>query len=360
MPKSFEHKLLKNQVFLNPFNFTQPSLSFISLKIFFLLLIQLLCLVLTKSYASLFVALAALTAALSVSAILYLFTDELIYNYINVLNQGLIIGLLLPSSYPLITVFAIVFLTIIFSRLFIFKTINSWTNITAISVIIAWIIGKKFFPDFFVTSEILSLKNSSLYLIQNGSFSIYQFDNAITSFLNSTLFKLLKVTIPEGYISLLWDSYSIIPAFRFNFITIISSIILFSDNSFSGIIPSIFLVTYGIFVRIFVPAFFGGDFFQGDILLSFLTSGVLFSAVFMIQFYGTIPSTITGKFILGIITGIVGFLIMGCGTSPIGMVYTILVSNIFNMIIRLVEEKQNLKTRSKVLIKLNNKEITNA
>ena len=93
---------------------------------------------------------------------------------------------------------------------------------------------------------------------------------------------------------MLWDTHSIIPAFRFNLLTIIASIVLFSDNSFSLLIPSIFLLIYALLVRMFFPYMAGGDFNQGDIVLAILTSGTLFVAVFMILLFGTHPMTIIG------------------------------------------------------------------
>ena len=150
---------------------------------------------------------------------------------------------------------------------------------------------------------------------------------------------------------MMWDSHSIIPAFRFNIIIIISSIIIFSDNAFSLIIPTVFLFVYAVLVRLFAPYLFGGEINQGDIILALLTSGILFSAVFLIQWYGTTPVTVIGKIILGILTGIIAFAIIGCGTSPVGMAYTILCSNIISMGIRIFEEKKNELSTGKVISK---------
>ena len=138
---------------------------------------------------------------------------------------------------------------------------------------------------------------------------------------------------------MLWDTKSIIPAFRFNLLTIIASIVLFSDNSFSVLIPSIFLIVYALMVRLFFPFMSGGEFNQGDILLAILTSGTLFVSVFMIQWFGTHPMTVIGKIIYAVFAGILAFFIAGCGTSPIGMVYVVIICNILNLLIRQVEEQ---------------------
>ncbi|MCR5062957.1 MAG: RnfABCDGE type electron transport complex subunit D [Treponema sp.] len=143
-----------------------------------------------------------------------------------------------------------------------------------------------------------------------------------------------------------------IPAFRFNVLTIISSIIIFSDNAFSLIIPSFFIAVYSVFVRLFAPFLFGGYFNQGDIILALLSSGTLFCATFLIQWYGTIPVSVGGKVVLGVISGATAFAIIGAGTSPVGMAYTVLISNICCMIIRIFEEKNNEIAVSKVIDKL--------
>ena len=112
-----------------------------------------------------------------------------------------------------------------------------------------------------------------------------------------------------------------------------------------------FLTVYAVLVRLFVPYLFGGSINQGDIILALLTSGILFSSVYLIQWYGTIPVSVSGKIALGFITGIIAFVIVGCGTSPIGMAYTIIFSNIICMMIRIFEEKKNDLSTGKVIMK---------
>ena len=352
MKSNIKEKKLKNtKISVKPYVYTIPSISSVSIKLLILMTIQVLMLILTKSYNAFFVVLTSLVASIFVSVINYYVTKEPFYNIMNIALQGLVIGLLLPENYPLPMVFVISFATISVSRMIVFKGINSWINIPALAIIIAWYIGHTFFPQFALTSELLTIRNTSVYLIQSGYFPIYSFDTPITAFLNKNIFSFANVTIPEGFVSLFWDSHSLIPAFRFNLVTLISSIILFSDNSFSLIIPSTFIAVYAILVRLFVPYIFGGTINQGDILLALLTSGILFSAFFLLQWYGTIPVSVSGKVVLGIISGIIAFVIIGCGTSPVGMAYTIILSNIICMIIRIFEEKKNDLSTGKVIMK---------
>ena len=346
-----DKKLKNSRISVKPFVYSIPSISSVSIRFLVLLSIQVIMLLLTGSFNAFLVVMISLLGSLTAAVINYYVRKEALYNIMNIAIQGLFIGLLLPETYPLPMVFVISFSTIVISRCLIFKSINSWVNVPAVAIIIAWYIGNKYFPQFAVNSEILNMRNSSVYLIQNGYFPIYSFDSPVTAFLNKNIFSLANVSIPEGFVSLFWDSHSIIPAFRFNLITIISSIIIFSDNAFSLIIPSVFLSVYTILVRLFVPYLFGGSINQGDMLLALLTSGILFCSLYLIQWYGTIPVTVFGKIILGIFSGIIAFLIIGCGTSPVGMAYTIILSNIICMIIRIFEEKKNDLYTGKVIMK---------
>lgn len=352
MNNKYKEKKLKNsKISVKPFVYTIPSISSVSIKLLVLLSIQVLMLLISGSFNAFFVVLTSLFAAILAAFIDHKISKAPLYNFMNISIQGILFGLLLPETYPLLTVFVISFMSIFISKTIVFKGINGWTNVPVIAVVIAWYIGSVFFPQFVISTEMLSLKNYSVYLIQNGYFPIYSFDSPVTSFLNKYIFSIVNVSIPEGFVSLIWDTHSVIPAFRFNLITIVSSIIIFSDNSFSLIIPSVFIFVYSLFVRLFAPYLFGGSFNQGDIILALFSSGILFYSVYLIQWYGTIPVTVTGKVVLGILTGIIGFLIIGCGTSPIGMAYTIICSNIICMIIRIFEEKQNELLCGKVVSK---------
>ena len=346
-----DYKIKAKQLSISPFLYNVPSISSISIRFLILLSIQVLMLALTQTYSALVVVICSTMGAAAAAAINYLIHKNEAYQIMNMLIQGLMIGLLIPQGYPPVPVFFISFLTLFISRFLIFKSVNSWLNTSALCVIEAWIIGRNYFQNFLISSDLVALRNSSVYMIQNGFFPIYSFDSSITSFLNSTIFSLFKVSIPEGFVSLLWDSGSIIPAFRFSIITIISSIIVFADNTFSGIIPGIFLFTYSLLVRLFCPIFFGGFFNQGDVILALTSSGILFCTVFLIQWFGTVPVTLAGKIISGATLGILAFLIVGCGTSPIGMMYVIIINNIITMFIRSIEERKNFFGIAKVVLK---------
>ncbi len=338
--KNVDNLKIKN-LEVRPFIYRKPSVSEINIKIIVLLFAQVLFLIFTKSYAAVGVVLASLMGSLCAISLNFLLKKTKPYTQLATVIQGLMIGLLLPESYSVLTVFFISFIILFFAKYLFLTDVNSWVNVVAIAVIFAWIIGKRYFPEFQITQDALVLRNPSVALIQSNMNPIYSMDSAITGFLNNSIFSFLKVSIPEGIISFLWDTKSTIPAFRFNILTIISSIILFSDESFSTLIPSIFLVVYLALVRLFVPLILGGTFNQGDMFLAISTSGTLFCIVYLIQWFGTTPITHIGKIVYAVVAGILYFIIVGCGTSPIGMIFCILIFNILNMVIRIFEEKKN-------------------
>ena len=346
--KNNGYKLKNTVISLKPYIYEKPSVSAVSLKILILLMLQIIMLVLTKSYNAIIVILCSAVGATLASLIHYLFIRKNQFMIITNLIQGIIVGMLLPETYPPLTVLFISLITLIIFKYIFEDTENFWINIICVSVLIAYFIGKKYFPDFLITSDLFHTKNPSVQMINNGIFPIYDFDSSVTGYLNTMLFSKLKVTLPQGLISMIWDTHSIIPAFRFNLLTVIASIILFSDNSFSVLIPSIFIIVYALLVRLFLPLMTGGAFNQGDILLALFTSGTLFVAVFMIQWFGTHPMTIIGKIIYAIFAGVAAFFIVGCGTSPIGMIYVVIICNILNLLIRDIEENRMDKIMNKM------------
>lgn len=322
-----------------PFSYLTPSLTNISTAFLILLVPQILMLILSKSFFSII-----LIAISVIASVLAEFTSNKI-RHINTLFdltaivQGLFIGMFIPQNYPLIPVFFVVYLSLLMVKYIFGGNAESWINPTAYTVIIIYFLGISFFPDFLITKSYLESGNPGMQLLQNGDIPVLKFDSALTFWLNTYIFSHLGIEIPTGYLSMFWDTQSVIPAFRFNLLTLISSMILISVGIVNWIVPTSFLTVYGILVRLFSQTLFTGIIGQGDLLLAFLTSGTLFTAFFIVDFYGTTPITNLGKFIYGITVGIIAFFITGCGTSPIGAMFTVLFANVVSPIIQLLEDK---------------------
>lgn len=322
-----------------PFSYLTPSLTNISTAFLILLLPQVLLLFITKSFSSILLIIISVIAS-----VLAEFTNNKI-RHINTLFdltaivQGLFIGMFIPQNYPIVPVFFIVFLSLLMVKYIFGGNAESWINPTAYTVIIIYFLGISFFPEILITKNYLETGNPGLQLIQNGDIPVLNFDSSLTFWLNTHIFSHIGIEIPTGYLSMFWDTQSPIPAFRFNLLTLISSMFLISVGIINWIVPTSFLAVYGILVRLFSQTLFTGIVGQGDLLLALLTSGTLFTAFFIVDFYGTTPITNLGKFLYGIVVGIIAFFITGCGTSPIGAMFTVLFANVISPIIQLLEDK---------------------
>ncbi len=336
--------LKKNtNITFSPFCYVTPSVSTVSLSVIVLLFLQVLMLFVTKSFSSLLVLLSSVSSAL-LSETFYSFLcrfekHSFRFSFI----QGLLVGLLLPSSYPLFHVFSVVFITLLFSKYVFGSFSSSWVNVSCLCVVLLYFLNPSFFPPYLLTLTDLQGQNASLLLFQNGTVPILKVDPYITDFLNSYIFKFFGISIPEGYVSLFFDSGSLIPAFRFNLVTLLSSIILFSFEAFDLLVPSIFIFVYSLLVRFLFPFFVSGVPFQGDILLSLLTGGTLFCTLYLLQWYGTLPITKMGKILYAIIAGIIGFFLLGFGTSSVAFVFLVLIMNLISTFIQLCEDKRLLQ-----------------
>ncbi|MBQ5999094.1 MAG: RnfABCDGE type electron transport complex subunit D [Treponema sp.] len=332
---------IRRRFLLRPYSYINFSFYSLTVKMLVLLCVQLSMLLIAKSYQAFFVVITSMVASV-LADFAWIFCTKNnknpnMYPFFVAAVQGILCGMLIPQNYPLIAVFIVVFCSMLILKNFFGGFAYAWINPCMFTVIILWIVGADLFPGFLLPLDSLASRNPSLLLIENGIVPVYNFDSAITDFFNDTVFSWFKVSVPEGYISMFWDTNSVIPAFRFNFITLISSIILFSDNFVDMIIPGVFLFVYAVLVRFVSPFFFSGLMFQGDILLAILTSGTLFLSFFLINWNGTIPCTIIGKIVYAFITAVTMFFIAGCGTSSCGAVFTVLVANICSILIQQVE-----------------------
>jgi len=323
---------------LAPFCYSNPSVGSSSKLVIFLLIPQIVMLFITKSYNSVMEIFVAILAALASDVIYSLFVKKSIFPSITVFMQGLLIGFFVPEGYSFVLLFFVVLFSLLVTYYLFGGFAQSWINPVAITVIFLYLFGTKFFPDFTVDIFHLQSPNVGQQLVNDGLIPKIKCDSNITNFLNAKLFKYAGVALPEGYISIFWDTGALIPAFRFNLLTIIATMVLISYGGIKWIIPFVFLFTYGFLVRVFGLYPFGGILNQGDILLAIFSSGTIMGAFLLLQWPGTVPMTIVGKVIYGLLAGIFAFLIMGCGTSPIGIMFVILITNAISPLIQFLED----------------------
>lgn len=351
---TFFHNKDFSDIRLRPFVYTKPSLSFSALVTVVLLLPQLIMLAVTKSFSSLLIIAFTTPASLLSEYIYSRIKKQFSFAPLFAAIQGIITGLLLPSAYSPIAAFFITLLTILLCKYAFGGFSHAWANPAVVTVIVAYMINSGAFPGYMLTAADLQSRNTALYLIQSGAIPLLSADSSITAFLNNHIFNLFGVVIPDGYVTLFWDFPSTIPAFRFNFITLISSIIMFSLDMIDFAIPAIFTIVYALLVRLLLPFFTQAPAFQGDVILSLLSSGTLFSTLYVLQWYGTPPVTRFGKVLYGLLAGIIAFLIMGGGTSPVGYMFMVLNMNVLSLLIQVIESHKVRKRIETVIIpKLN-------
>lgn len=334
-----------SSVSLKPFCYIYPSLNMIISTMLIVLVPQVVMLFVTKSYQSLFLLVSSIFASHCAEALDKLAIRKKNYDFLIATFQGLVIGMFLPAGYPPVAIFFIVLVTLLISRYAFGGLASSWMNPVAITVIVSYAIGSVWFPTNIVTLEQLQIPNTSLALIQEGSLPVHSFDAKITSFLNENIFSLIGISIPNGFVSLIWDSGSVIPAFRFNLLTLIASLFLFAMQIVNWSVSGSFLLVYLILVRLFCPLIVGNPFGTGDILLALMTGGTLFTAFFVLSWFGTVPLTTGGKILFGSLAGVAAFLISGFGMSSAGAMFTVLSANILSLLIQLFEHRHCNETQ---------------
>lgn len=356
---------MKNNISITskPYKYLYFSEKTNSFFILAFLIPQIIMLFITSSWSSLILIASTTVASVIAEVIEILWKGrKSSFNYINAVIQGILTGLFLPSTFPFIPAFFISLIIILCCRFFIGGFADCWFNIPALTICICWILGAKLFPGYLITSDIILSKNPALQLIQNGTFPVLSADPKITATLNKTIFSLFGVSIPDGYVSLFWDTHSLIAAFRFNFITLVSSIVLLSLDVVKGTIPACFMVVYGLLVYFAGPYLYTATAVRGDLLLAFCTSGIFITVFFMLQYAGSTPLTKAGKIAYGVMAGIIAFFIAGAGTSPSGAAFTVIVMNIISPSIQSIEHFIEMKkVRNDLLDKVNElKEGSNA
>lgn len=334
---------------LKPFTYVTPSVDTVRKFILIMLVPQVVMLFVTKSFASLGIALATVLASFIAEIIFCAVGKERKVEYLSPVIQGLFVGLLLPSGYSIVSAFFITLCAMLLGKYVFGGFAQSWVNSVALAVAVAYMLNIPAFSTVQMGSDVIASKNFALTYIQNPEFHIASADSAVTAFLNRTVFRIFGIVIPDGYVSFFWDNGAAIPAFRFNFITVISSIVLFALNIVDFIVPMIFVVIYSLMVRFLCPIFTGAPTMQGDMIFALLTSGILFSSLYLLQWYGTLPISNKGKIVYAIFAAVLAFFIIGYGNSSVGFVFTILISNLFSTVIQVFESKMARKKVQSVL-----------
>lgn len=331
--------MFKRQLPVAPFIYTSFTSTNTNISIGLILLIQVFILVMLGDFSACINILIAVLGVSTVECLAQYFDSMKFKLSIESLIIGLMIGFFMPVGIGFIFVFVISAVSVFVSKIMFGGTGSNWINPVVFAICIAYVSRPDYFPSIISKLDQLKENGSIFAVLHANNFYHIKADFTITSMLNSVFLHGVGVTLPEGYISLFVDSTSVIPAFRFNIVTIVSSIFLFSFRILDYIVPVAFIASYSILVWIFGQVPVTGLYFSGDILVACLTSGVLFHAVFVMTESSSSPKTKYGKILCGILIGAFAFLICGAGSSPIGVAFAILLTNILTPLIENLEVK---------------------
>ena len=340
---------LRKNVSRRPFRYLKLSVITESYVVLGALLLHVLMLAAEKSASALLVVLACAAAACLAEAAHSRLRRRGFFPWAIALIHGVLVGLLLPETYPPLAAFFIVLCVLLVNTFLLGGFADSWMNPVCVAVVVCWVLGMRFFPPPVMSAEEARAGRSALALIQDGTFPVSAADPKITGFLNRKVLGVFGASVPDGYVSLLWDSHSPIPAFRFNFLALASALALFACGVFGFVVPAVFLFCYGLLVKSVAPLIWGGPPFSGDLALAFLTGGMLFCALFVLQWPGTVPLSGRGKVIYGASAGVLAFFLAGAGMSPVGAAFTMLSMNIVSLLIQAAEDGRHAAYEASVL-----------
>lgn len=254
----------------------------------------------------------------------------------NALVAGLLIGFFLPTDSGLAFSFFTAFMSYFLSWGVFGGRGSSWINPVMLAVCIAAVCqpGRFVQP---VSVEQITAGGSVFAALETAGGIRGAADQSVTSMLNSVLLHRIGVTLPEGYVSLFLLYPSAIPAFRYNMLTLLSSIILLSTQAMHKTLSFSFLAVYGLSVYFFSSALSGTPFGRGDILSAMFSSGAFFAAFFVINDGGSVPRSWGGRLLSGALTGIFAFCIIGPGAYPAGIPFAVLCTDCLNPLIEQLE-----------------------
>ena len=253
--------------------------------------------------------------------------------------SGIISGMFMPMTFSPYFVFFCVLTAVGITRVFFGGKGSCWFNSSMVAVAVAYLCADYLFPATIVNPATISQTGSAFSAFQLLDISWLASDKGITSFINSSFLGNLGIKLPEGYITLFWNMPSLIPAFKFNLLTLAGSVVLLALNIIDWIVPACFIVVYSALVWFFSNFIIFGFLGEGDILFSLLTGGTLFTAFYVLTDYSSLPLRFVTKMVYGALAGVLAFLMNGAGGSSVGSVFTVLIMNMFSPLLHRLEDK---------------------
>jgi electron transport complex protein RnfD len=300
---------------------------------------------LSDSYSSLLIALSAVSAAV-LTEFLFLLKNgrEKMLMDGSAVASALILTLLLPNRISPVNaaagaVFAIAVIKHSFGGLG-----SNWLNPAAGG----WLFIRLSWPSYFISA----LEGSPLSALGEGIggygidafFSVSSpFTDALRSILNRTIFSMLGVELPAGYIGLFASHFPGIIADRGIFTLLLGTIIITALQVSRSWIPAVYLAVFGILVRFAGALPSGSGYWNGDVIFALCSGGTLVTAFFLAADPTTGTKSNIGIFFATLVAGCIAFVFRWFGNEPYGAVLTAVVLNAILPIFRVLERRRLYK-----------------
>ena len=320
--------------YLSPFIHTSRSVKSIYFTLIFLLLPQIIFLFVQHDLYAVLNIFSATTATLICQGIVYYVEKSTFKIPFKALWQGLLIGFFMPNNIGFLFVFLLSFLGFFLTQIAFGKS-GRWMHTLAIVLIIAYLSHPELFSFPIGTQSLVEMQADTV----SASFSAVPspIDSSITSFLNAYILNNLGVSLPNGYLSLFWNSSHLIPACRYNILTVVASIILLSLKIYDYTIAILFLFIYSTFVYCFGNVATQG-LFEGDIFYALMSGGLLFITFFALGEPHSFPKTRLFKVLSAFFLAAVTFIIAKGEPSFVVISFAILLLNVISPFIEEIEK----------------------
>ncbi|MDR1956392.1 MAG: RnfABCDGE type electron transport complex subunit D [Treponema sp.] len=318
---------------------------------------------LSDSFASLVIALSAVLAGVLTEFLFYFRTERAgMVRDGSAVASALVLTLLLPNNlHPLYAVMGVVFAMVVVKHSFGGLGSN-WMN----PALGGWLFIRCAWPTVFNKAlemsplaavsagmqggasgpigspvELLSLARTGYFSLPTGSL-----EQTVRSFLNARIFSITGSEIPEGYIEFFNASGMGIIADRGVFALLLGTIIITASQVSRFWVPGVYVVVYGLLIRLFGALPFGGGIGGGDIFFGFFSGGTMVAAFLLLSDPATGPKSHWGALAVAIGSGVLTFIFRYYGAEAYGAFFAIALINALVPLIRTIESRMWYEKRS--------------
>ena len=281
---------------------------------------------LTDSYSSLFIALSAVSSAvLTEFLILYRTEKRYVLKDGSTVASALILTLLLPNSIsPIYAALGAAFAIAVIKHSFGGLGSN-WLNPAAGG----WLFIRFSWPAAFTTNV-----NA---VFSTASSSPSSIDSILSSFFNKTIFTVVGVELPAGYIDLFASRLPGIIADRAVFALLLGTLVITASQAIRSWVPLVYLTVFSILVRLFRTLPYEAELMGGDLIYSLCTGGTLIAAFFLTADPVTSAKSTRGILLTTVIAAGITFIFRFFGNEPYGAVLTAVFINAMLPMVRVLE-----------------------